>query len=148
MQSNEQTIKQAIRATNHKLYDELMNVHDILEKHYRDMQVRPHLCTYATNCVPCHRVLFFWSTNGSVSRTFKHPRPSHKNNAARPSVPLTTPHPPPHIRSQDIEFTVQEGKLYVLQCRSGKRTAKAAVKVAVDMVGCVCMVYVVVVCVD
>lgn len=31
-------------------------------------------------------------------------------------------------------MTVQEGKLYVLQCRSGKRTAKAAVKIAVDMV--------------
>lgn len=35
---------------------------------------------------------------------------------------------------QDIEFTVQEGKLYMLQTRSGKRTAKAAVKIAVDMV--------------
>ena len=40
-----------------------------------------------------------------------------------------------HYRDmQDIEFTVQEGKLYILQCRSGKRTAKAAVKMAVDMV--------------
>ncbi|MBE3577701.1 MAG: pyruvate, phosphate dikinase [Limnochordales bacterium] len=35
---------------------------------------------------------------------------------------------------QDIEFTVQEGKLYMLQTRSGKRTARAAVKIAVDMV--------------
>jgi pyruvate,orthophosphate dikinase len=35
---------------------------------------------------------------------------------------------------QDIEFTIQEGKLYLLQCRSGKRTAKAAVKIAVDLV--------------
>ncbi len=35
---------------------------------------------------------------------------------------------------QDIEFTIQEGKLYMLQCRSGKRTAAAAVKAAVDMV--------------
>ena len=34
---------------------------------------------------------------------------------------------------QDIEFTIQEGKLYLLQCRSGKRTAKAAVKIAVDL---------------
>jgi len=35
---------------------------------------------------------------------------------------------------QDLEFTIQDGKLYMLQCRSGKRTAHAAVKVAVDMV--------------
>lgn len=35
---------------------------------------------------------------------------------------------------QDIEFTIQEGKLYILQTRSGKRTAAAAVKIAVDMV--------------
>ncbi len=36
---------------------------------------------------------------------------------------------------QDIEFTVQQGKLWMLQTRSGKRTAKAALKLAVDMVG-------------
>jgi pyruvate,orthophosphate dikinase len=36
---------------------------------------------------------------------------------------------------QDIEFTVQDGTLYILQTRSGKRTAKAAVRVAVEMVG-------------
>jgi len=35
---------------------------------------------------------------------------------------------------QDIEFTIQKGKLYMLQCRSGKRTAMAAMKIAVDMV--------------
>ena len=35
---------------------------------------------------------------------------------------------------QDIEFTIEEGKLYMLQTRSGKRTAKAASKIAVDMV--------------
>ncbi|MES2493273.1 MAG: pyruvate, phosphate dikinase [Pseudomonadota bacterium] len=36
---------------------------------------------------------------------------------------------------QDIEFTVERGKLFMLQTRSGKRTAKAALKMAVDMVG-------------
>jgi len=35
---------------------------------------------------------------------------------------------------QDMEFTIQEGKLYMLQTRNGKRTAAAAVKIAVDMV--------------
>ncbi len=34
---------------------------------------------------------------------------------------------------QDIEFTIERGKLWLLQTRSGKRTAKAAVKIAVDM---------------
>jgi len=36
---------------------------------------------------------------------------------------------------QDIEFTVQQGKLFLLQTRTGKRTAKAALKMAVDMEG-------------
>ena len=35
---------------------------------------------------------------------------------------------------QDMEFTIQERKLYILQTRTGKRTAEAAVKMAVDMV--------------
>src|SRR5205823_9107057 len=35
---------------------------------------------------------------------------------------------------QDIEFTVQRGKLFMLQTRNGKRTAKAALRIAVDMV--------------
>lgn len=36
---------------------------------------------------------------------------------------------------QDMEFTIEKGKLYMLQTRNGKRTAAAAVKIAVDMVG-------------
>lgn len=40
-----------------------------------------------------------------------------------------------HYRDmQDVEFTIQEGKLFMLQTRAGKRTAAAAVKIAVDMV--------------
>lgn len=35
---------------------------------------------------------------------------------------------------QDIEFTIEQGKLYMLQTRTGKRTAAAALKIAVDMV--------------
>jgi pyruvate,orthophosphate dikinase len=35
---------------------------------------------------------------------------------------------------QDIEFTIEKGRLYMLQTRNGKRTAKAAIKIAVDMV--------------
>jgi len=41
-----------------------------------------------------------------------------------------------HYRDMmDIEFTIQQGTLYMLQCRAGKRTAFAAIKIAVDMVG-------------
>src|SRR3546814_2954353 len=39
-----------------------------------------------------------------------------------------------HYRDmQDIEFTVERGKLWMLQTRSGKRTAKAALRIAVEM---------------
>jgi pyruvate,orthophosphate dikinase len=41
-----------------------------------------------------------------------------------------------HYRDmQDIEFTVEQGRLFMLQTRNGKRTAKAALKVAVDLAG-------------
>ena len=40
-----------------------------------------------------------------------------------------------HYRDmQDIEFTIEKDKLFILQCRSGKRTGTAAIKIAVDMV--------------
>ena len=40
-----------------------------------------------------------------------------------------------HYRDmQDMEFTIEDGKLFMLQTRNGKRTAKAALKIAVDMV--------------
>ncbi len=40
-----------------------------------------------------------------------------------------------HYRDmQDMEFTIEEGKLYMLQTRNGKRTAKAALKIACDLV--------------
>ena len=40
-----------------------------------------------------------------------------------------------HYRDvQDFEFTIQDGKLYMLQTRNGKRTGPAAVRIAVEMV--------------
>ena len=40
-----------------------------------------------------------------------------------------------HYRDmQDIEFTIEKGKLYMLQTRTGKRTARAAIEIAIDMV--------------
>lgn len=64
---------EGLKKVSEEAYNELFNIFDVLEKHYRDMQ--------------------------------------------------------------DVEFTVENGKLYMLQTRSAKRTARAAVKVAVDMVG-------------
>jgi hypothetical protein len=49
-------------------------------------------------------------------------------NDSHPATPLLPG------RCQDIEFTVENGKLYMLQTRTGKRTARAAVRIAVDMV--------------
>src|SRR5262249_58395587 len=47
----------------------------------------------------------------------------------------TAPRLENHYRDiQDFEFTIQEGKLYMLQTRNGKRTGLAAVKVALQMV--------------
>ncbi|HXV33410.1 MAG TPA: pyruvate, phosphate dikinase, partial [Gaiellaceae bacterium] len=47
----------------------------------------------------------------------------------------TLAHLEEHYREmQDIEFTVEEGTLYILQTRTGKRTAAAALRIAVDMV--------------
>jgi len=62
-----------LKKDNKKIYDELVEIYQKLEKHYRDMQ--------------------------------------------------------------DLEFTFENGKLYLLQTRSGKRTAYSSVKIAVDMVG-------------
>lgn len=39
-----------------------------------------------------------------------------------------------YLDMQDMEFTIEEGKLYILQTRNGKRTAKAAIKIACDLV--------------
>src|SRR5437667_1788848 len=41
-----------------------------------------------------------------------------------------------HYRDmQDLEFTIEQGKLWMLQTRTGKRTARAALKIAVDLAG-------------
>jgi pyruvate,orthophosphate dikinase len=40
-----------------------------------------------------------------------------------------------HRNMQDMEFTIEQGKLWLLQTRDGKRTAQAEVRIAVDMVG-------------
>jgi pyruvate,orthophosphate dikinase len=39
----------------------------------------------------------------------------------------------PAVCLQDTEFTVQDGKLYMLQTRNGKRTGPAALKIAIDL---------------
>jgi hypothetical protein len=56
---------------------------------------------------------------GCLCRVSRHLRPARK----------------PLPRHAGLEFTIQAGKLWMLQTRSGKRTAKAALKIAVDMAG-------------
>ncbi len=55
------------------------------------------------------------------------PIPSHPTTHTTTSPTTPTPAAP-------AEFTVENGTLYILQTRTGKRTARASVKVAVDMV--------------
>ncbi len=67
------------------------------------------------------------------------PKPIHQLEKEMPQVykqlKTITSKLEKHFRDiQDFEFTVQEGKLYMLQTRTGKRTAPAAVKIAVDLV--------------
>jgi pyruvate,orthophosphate dikinase len=67
------------------------------------------------------------------------PKPIAELNSLMPEVyaqlrEITTRLEKHYKDVQDFEFTVQEGKLYMLQTRNGKRTGPAAVKIAVDMV--------------
>jgi pyruvate, orthophosphate dikinase len=39
-----------------------------------------------------------------------------------------------YLDMQDMEFTIEKGKLYMLQCRNGKRTATASLRIAIDLV--------------
>ncbi len=67
------------------------------------------------------------------------------NGSSEPSMEAVMPESFAHLKAiyekleghyrdmQDLEFTVQEGKLWMLQTRTGKRTARAALKIAVDM---------------
>lgn len=69
----------------------------------------------------------------------RHPRPLHELRDVMPGVfeqlcEVRTILEKHYRDMQDIEFTVEDGKLYLLQTRNGKRTAQAAVKIAVDMV--------------
>src|SRR5947209_10473361 len=63
-------------------------------------------------------------------------RPSMERAMPEAFNELTRIHPVPerHYRDmQDMEFTVEQGKLWMLQTRSGKRTAKAALRIAVEL---------------
>jgi pyruvate,orthophosphate dikinase len=78
------------------------------------------------------------------------PQPINRNKPLPPGVKSTLEDDMPRVYKQlnsirnklekhyremeDIEFTIQQGKLWMLQTRTGKRTAQAAIKIAVDMV--------------
>ena len=68
--------------------------------------------------------------NGSGSDTLEKVMPSNYKKLDEMRLMLER-----HYKDmQDIEFTIQQGKLYLLQTRNGKRNAQAAVQIAVDMV--------------
>ncbi len=65
----------------------------------------------------------------------KRPSMEEKMPAAFAELSQITNNLESHYRDmQDVEFTVQEGKLWMLQTRTGKRTARAALRIAVEMV--------------
>src|SRR5215469_16358597 len=72
-------------------------------------------------CPACARRCTFWNSNGSCPRC---------TTSCAKSPPAWK-----HYKDmQDFEFTIQDGKLYMLQTRNGKRTGLAAVRVALQMV--------------
>ena len=79
-----------------------------------------------------------WARNAGVSESERKSRyPSLEETMPRPFKQLDRIRVrlEKHYRDmQDVEFTIEQGKLYMLQTRTGKRTAAAAVKIAVDMV--------------
>ena len=78
-------------------------------------------------------------------RRRRHPQHRSRSPTSRPRRASSRPAPSSgrsstilenHYRDMcDIEFTIEQGKLWMLQTRIGKRTARAALKIAVDMVG-------------
>ena len=58
----------------------------------------------------------------------------HARRSTSSSIDVAEPLEKHYRDMQDMEFTIERGKLYMLQTRTGKRTAAAAVKIAVDMV--------------
>ncbi|WP_119679097.1 pyruvate, phosphate dikinase [Indioceanicola profundi] len=78
---------------------------------------------------PQHLTIAGKEENGSTLPAMEESMPEVYQQLAAVRERLET-----HYRDmQDIEFTVQQGKLYMLQTRTGKRTAAAALKIAVDM---------------
>jgi pyruvate,orthophosphate dikinase len=57
----------------------------------------------------------------------------HMPQAYKQFMDITSKLETHYTEIQDVEFTIERGKLWMLQTRNGKRTAKAAVKIAVDM---------------
>ena len=72
--------------------------------------------------------------SGKESKDPTHPSLQQKMPEAYEELAKTCAKLESHFRDmQDVEFTIQTGKLYMLQCRAAKRTGRAAVRVAVEM---------------
>ncbi len=79
-----------------------------------------------------------WATLAGVSeevRASKYPSLEEAMPAAYKELDQTQKNLEEHYRDmQDLEFTIQDGKLWMLQTRNGKRTAAAMVKIAMDLI--------------
>ncbi|KAF1887238.1 hypothetical protein Lal_00040838 [Lupinus albus] len=96
---------EAMKTSMLEAYKELVENCEILEKHYKDMMVKFQF----------PEIIFPTFSTVCIDRAI--------GKASEIAITM-----------QDIEFTVQENRLWMLQCRTGKRTGKGAVKIAVDMV--------------
>jgi hypothetical protein len=135
------------------VYTELHDTVKMLEKHMHDMQASRLL---QTTCLPCLQMgagqlpaAAARLVVGALPRCRLQPQPRE------PAYKLLSPdaHGPPHsaprilcqghalltgrcccrCHLQDTEFTVQDGRLFMLQTRNGKRTGPAALRIALDM---------------
>ena len=90
------------------------------------------------------RARTWWPASARPTRSTKRPRTSRTSTCRRSrtrvardlqgaATPSATSSRSTTTDMQDIEFTIQEGRLYMLQCRVGKRTGTAALNMAMDM---------------
>ena len=83
---------------------------------------------------PTHRARTSSPASASPSRSRSSRRCRASRRRARSSTRSSRRSRPTYRDMCDIEFTIEQGKLWMLQTRVGKRTARAALKIAVDMV--------------
>ena len=111
-----------------KVYDELLAICNRLESHMKDMQdIEFTIQVCGCNCVCVCELRMGWRWGGAYFNISACTSATHAVlHTSAPPAPQHTHTPPPPSR-------VQDGRLFMLQCRSGKRTGPAALKIATDL---------------